>query len=104
MMVAPAFQHRRVSAYAAVFASYAERAQAEWPDGAIIDIAQEMTRLTLAIVAKTLLDAELAGEADELGQALTIGMRYTVDKFSAIMQVPSNWPTPANRRFRRARA
>lgn len=102
-LVAPAFQHRRVAAYAGVMASYAERAQTAWTEGATIDIAQEMMRLTLMIVSKVLLDAELAQEADELGEALTTAMRFTIDKFSAIVRVPSGWPTAGNRRFQQAR-
>ena len=103
-LIAPAFQHRRVAAYASIMAGYAERIQAGWRDGGTIDIAHEMMRLTLAIVSKTLFDTELGREADELGEALTVAIRYTIDKFSALAPVPSSWPTPRNRSFRRARA
>lgn len=36
-----------------------------------VDMAQEMMRLTLAIVGKTLFDADIANEASEIGEALT---------------------------------
>jgi cytochrome P450 len=103
-LIAPAFQHRHVAGYADIMAGYAERIQAGWSDGATIDIALEMMRLTLAIVSKTLFDTELGREADEIGEALTVAIRYTIDKFSALVQVPSTWPIPGNRSFRRARA
>jgi cytochrome P450 len=103
-LIAPAFQHRRVAGYASIMTDYAERTQATWRDGATIDIAQEMMRLTLAIVSKTLFDTELGGEADELGEALTVAMHYTIDRFSAVVQIPDSWPTPHKRGFQRARA
>jgi cytochrome P450 len=50
------------------------RARDRWSDGQQFDLAQEMMRLTLSIVAKTLFDAEVEGEADEIGRALTDAM------------------------------
>jgi cytochrome P450 len=42
-----------------------------WRDGEELDVAYEMMRLTLAVVAKTLFDADVDDEADEIGDALT---------------------------------
>ena len=39
--------------------------------GRALDVLQEMMRLTLAIVAKTLFSTEVDSEADEIGVALT---------------------------------
>jgi hypothetical protein len=56
-LIAPAFQPRRIVAYADCMTSYAEQIQALWANGATIDVAHEMMRLTLWIVGKTLFDA-----------------------------------------------
>lgn len=101
-LVSPAFQHRRIAGYAGLMAEYAERAQQRWADGAPIDIAREMMRLTLSIVGKTLFDAEVLSEADELGAALTIALRYVNKKTSSLLPIPMTWPTPGNWRNRRA--
>ncbi len=101
-LAAPAFQHRRIAAYAGVMADYAERAQRTWPDGATVDVAQEMMRLTLSIVGKTLFDADVLSEAEELGAALTVALTYVNDKTSTPFPAPTSWPTPSNRRNRRA--
>ena len=37
-----------------------------------LDISQEMMRLTLAIVGKTLFDADVEAEADEIREAMTL--------------------------------
>jgi cytochrome P450 len=45
--MAPAFQPRHIQRYADTMASYAERVQAEWSDGAVVDVSKEMTHLTM---------------------------------------------------------
>src|SRR5437667_10889614 len=73
-LVAPPFQHRRIASYADVMVSYSEQIQQEWANGATIDVAREMMRLTLWIVGRVLFDADVLEEAEELGKALTIAM------------------------------
>ena len=75
-LIAPAFSHRRIGAYATTMADLTERAQAALHDGAVVDVALEMMRLTLAIVGKTLFDADVAGEADDVGAAITAANHY----------------------------
>ena len=101
-LVAPAFQQRRIAAYAGVMADYAERIQRGWADGAEIDIAREMMRLTLWIVGKTLFDADVLGEAEELGLALTEAMQHFNRLLS--LPIPPTWPLPRNRRAMAAAA
>jgi cytochrome P450 len=77
----------------------------EWKAGEQRDIAREMMRLTLRIVAKTLFDADVRGEMDEIGSALTTALEL----FSATMTLPfydliEKLPLPQNQRFRSARA
>ncbi|MGA9772676.1 MAG: cytochrome P450 [Blastocatellia bacterium] len=99
----PAFHHRRINAYATVMAEYTERAQSRWQSGETLDISQEMMRLTLAIVGKTLFDADVESEAGEIGQALTDIMKL----FDRIT-MPFTWlleklPLPSNYRFAKAK-
>src|SRR5438094_573256 len=101
-LVAPAFQHRRIAEYADVMVNCSEQIQKEWANGATIDIAREMMRLTLWIVGKVLFDADVLKEADELGKALTIGMHRFNSEMSALVHIPVTWPTPGNRRFQKA--
>jgi cytochrome P450 len=99
-LVAPAFQHRRIAGYAAVIADYAERTQAAWAGGQAIEVAREMMRLTLWIIGKTLFDADVAGEARELGGALTNLLHHAIGQLGALVPIPPSWPTPRNRRAR----
>ncbi|WP_204267065.1 hypothetical protein, partial [Klebsiella aerogenes] len=45
---------------------------------------KEMMRLTLRVVAKTLFDAEVKNESDEIGAALTT----VIELYSAVMTLP----------------
>src|SRR6185436_10561047 len=65
----PAFHRQRIAGYGATMVEYAERACGEWREGETRDIARDMMRLTLAIAGKTLFDADVESEADEIGAA-----------------------------------
>ena len=66
--------------------------------GSTIDVSREMMRLTLWIVGKTLFDADVLGEAEELGHALETTLRSFNNQLSAFVPLPPTWPTPGNRR------
>ena len=51
-MMQPAFHRQRIAEYGRVMASEAERATRWWQNGETVDVADEMMRLTLAIVGK----------------------------------------------------
>ena len=98
--MAPAFTHRRIGAYAGTMAELAERAQAALADGGASTSPTEMMRLTLAIVGKTLFDADVADEADEVGAAMTAALR---GGHARCRRLPSCWvPTRATASARRA--
>src|SRR5215210_7927449 len=66
-LVQPAFHRQRIAAYGAVMSDYAGQAQQRWEDGATLDIAEEMMRLTLRIVAKCLFDTEVEAQYKVIG-------------------------------------
>jgi cytochrome P450 len=74
-LMAPALAYKRIAAYADTMAAYAERAQGTWSDGAQVDIQAEMMRLTLDIVSKTLLDADVGTQADAVASAVSVLVR-----------------------------
>src|SRR5216683_3119209 len=58
-LVQPAFHHERLNAYGKVMSQYAARVRDRWRDGGALDVHNEMTELTLAIVGKALFDTDL---------------------------------------------
>ncbi|MBC8162046.1 MAG: cytochrome P450, partial [Roseiflexaceae bacterium] len=69
-LVQPAFHRQRIASYAATMVEYAAQTRQRWQHGATIDLDHEMTQLTLAIVGKTLFDAEVGSEAAQIGTAM----------------------------------
>lgn len=100
----PAFHRKRIESYGALMSEYAARTSERWHDGETLDIAHEMMRLTLAIVGKTLFDADVEADAEEIGRALT----EIMELFNMLMLPFSEYleklPLPQTRRFERARA
>ena len=97
----PAFHRARVASYGETMVGYAERLVGEWSDGETRNICDEMMRLTLQIVAKTLFDAELDREAKEIGKALEAIVALN-SNFRRLVMTPSWWPSPTNLRAIRA--
>jgi cytochrome P450 len=61
-----------------------------------------MMRLTLAIAAKTLFDAEVDDDASAVGTALRVLQENFLVRFNSLVPVPMWVPTPTNLRLRRA--
>jgi cytochrome P450 len=99
----PAFHRTRINAYGQVMASYAHRRAAQWRDGAVLDVSREMAAYTLAVVGKTLFDADIEAEAHEIGEALSAAIaafNLTVLPYGELLL---HLPLPASRRFVRGR-
>src|SRR5215216_1660851 len=47
-----------------------------WKEGSVLDIHQEMTRLTLEIISKSVLGYDIKPEDDEIGDSLLTCMKY----------------------------
>jgi cytochrome P450 len=102
-MVQPAFHRDRLGGYAAVMSDYALRLRERWKAGTTLDISEEMMRLTLSVVGKTLFSADVESEAPEIGESLT-----TVLKMFRMLMMPfseylEKLPLPSIRRFEKAR-
>ena len=102
-LVQPVFHRDRLARYAQDMVSCAEQTARSWATGAEVDIHREMTRLTLAIVGRTLFSANVTSEADEIGHSMT----EILSLFDTLLLPFSEWiqklPIPPVRRFEKAR-
>jgi cytochrome P450 len=103
-LMQPAFHRDRIASYASTMTEYAGRVWNLWADGVTIDAAQEMTRLTLAVVGKTLFDADVESQAREVGAALTSVMESFWMLMLPFVDVLERLPIPGFRRIQAARA
>jgi cytochrome P450 len=98
----PAFHRQRVAQYGTVMTDYASRLSQEWQDGDSVDAAAAMMRVTLAIAAKTLFDADVESDAVAIGRAISelleLSPRFSLP-FAAVL---ARLPLPSSRRLRQA--
>ncbi len=95
----PAFHRQRIAAYASTMVSATERLIAGWQPNDIRDIHQEMMRLTLDIVVRTLFAATLDEDTRPIEHALEVLMHELARRIGSPFQIPLRIPTPGNRRF-----
>ncbi len=101
-LIQPAFHRGRIAGYAQVMA---EKARA-WSDGQQagreIDLAVEMNRLTLAVVAATLFGSEVEAEATDIAESLTVIIENFNRMLLPFWKFMRRFPTRANLRLRAA--
>jgi cytochrome P450 len=95
----PAFHRVRIASYAATMVEYTQRMLDGWRGGEERDAHQEMMRLTLQIVGKTLFDADVERDAQEVGESLELLLEIGAN-FRRTIFVPHWLPTPANLRVK----
>jgi cytochrome P450 len=96
----PAFHRARIASYAATMVEYTQRMLEGWRGGEERDAHQEMMRLTLQIVGKTLFDADMERDAQEVGKSLELLLEIGAN-FRRTIFVPHWLPTPTNLRVKR---
>ncbi|HJX95032.1 MAG TPA: cytochrome P450 [Candidatus Acidoferrum sp.] len=97
----PAFHRARIASYASTMVEYTKRLLHDWQNGEERDIHKEMMRLTLQIVGKTLFDADVERDAQEVGKSLELLLELGAN-FRRTIFIPHWLPTPTNLRQERA--
>jgi cytochrome P450 len=100
-LAAPAFHPDRIASYGTVMADYADRLASSWKDGEVRDVHRDMMRVTMEIVSKTLFDAEVAEELDEISRSFDLVIREIAKRFRRPIKIADWIPTPGNVRYMR---
>jgi cytochrome P450 len=103
-LVLPAFHRQRIASYGSIMVEHALRTADRWRNGETLDLSHEMTRLTLGIVAKTLFDADVENEADEIGAAMTTILQMFNIMMFPFAELLEKLPLPMIRRYEKMRA
>lgn len=102
-MIQPAFHRQRIAEYVKAMVEYADQIREKWQDGETRDIDKEMMHLTLQIVGKTLFNADVENDADEVGRAMTNLIElfnYLLLPFSELLE---KLPIPQAKKFNNAK-
>jgi len=101
----PAFHRQRLAGFATTMTDATRVMLDRWEgvarDGGTLDVAAEMTRLTLGIVGRTLFSRNLDDAADEVGRTLGEVLARMNERAMRFLPSPLWWPTPSNRRLAR---
>lgn len=98
-LMAPAFRQQQSARAADAIVGYATGLLEHWREGEERDIRDDMTRLTLEIVAKVLFDIELGGGTEQIAHAVDRGIAEVATRFKRGFVVPDWIPTAGNRRY-----
>jgi cytochrome P450 len=86
-LMAPLFQDAQLVHYASSMVECAERAMSTWRDGGEVDVAREMTRITMSVAGRTLFDADTFSDADEIGAALTVALTWASEGAASVTPI-----------------
>ncbi len=106
-LMQPQFHHRRIAGYAEIMTDFTRRHEGGWQDGARVDLAGEMSELTLHIVVKTLFDLELADTVRRIGAAFEFSNNYIKTRDNqppGLRRLFHRLPLPLSQRFKRGLA
>ncbi len=101
-LVQPAFHHNRIAAYANTMVNYTDDMLHQWQNGKQISMLNEMMHLTMRIVGKTLFDTDVTNDADNIGEAISVGIEAMSKRLARPLQLLEKLPTETNRKRREA--
>jgi cytochrome P450 len=101
-LIQPAFGKKQLAGYAAVMADATDRLLASWQEGQERDLAEEMSRLTMEVAARTLFGGGVEEEAKAVERALRVLQERFLARSTSLLRFPWWVPTPGNLRLRRA--
>jgi cytochrome P450 len=106
-LMAPFFTPRAVEHYLPLFVSDTEAMIDRWTNlaaqGQPIELGDEMMLLTAAVILHTMFSTESSDDMLEIKQAVETMIRYVASGQQSPIQLPRWMPTPANRRYFKAR-
>jgi cytochrome P450 len=101
-LIQPAFHRGRIGGYAQIMAEKARQWTEARRPGEEIDLAVEMNRLTLAVVAATLFGSDVDAEAGDIAKSLTVVIENFNRMLLPFWGILRRLPTRANLHLRKA--
>jgi cytochrome P450 len=106
-LIQPAFHRQRLASLGTLMTEATERRLATWDaparDGRPIDVASEMMRLTLDIIARSMFSVDVSGSLEEVERAVGISLADIIRRINSVIDFPRWVPTSNNRKFLGAR-
>jgi cytochrome P450 len=101
-LIQPVFRKSRIETYAGQMAEISLRMREQWQSGSVIDVAEEMMKLTMLIAAQALFDHDIEEDVQEVSHNLNILLEYFTRLSSPFLKLSLWLPLPSSLRFRKA--
>jgi cytochrome P450 len=99
----PLFTRKHVRDFAVHMSTEAQLAAERAVGAGRVELDPLTRRLTLQVLGRSVLGQDLGPRAEAMAGDFATLLQYFTDRGIAPVRVPASWPTPANRRFVRAR-
>ncbi len=99
-LIQPGFHFRKIQAFSETMVEYTNELVSEWQDGDVRDFSEDMHRLTMHIVLKTLFDtnaSDMKQDASVIAKAILTMQEITIQRFRMPFQIPDSIPIKSNR-------
>ncbi|NLY95786.1 MAG: cytochrome P450 [Myxococcales bacterium] len=97
-LIKPGFHRQRIDAYAPAMVEAAHEKLAQYRDGEIRDVREDINAIALAIVGKTLFGADMSDATSTVYQAMHNVSEMLVEHINLPLPTPRWWPSRGNRR------
>lgn len=105
-LIQPAFHKRKLEELAGMMVKEAQRTADKFQQyadtGNAVDLAPEMTELTLEVISKAIFSDGVEDKADMVGKQISLLNQYAIDKVNNPFRLPTVIPTPFNVKERRS--
>lgn len=101
-LMQPAFQRERIADYGRMMTTCSQALMTHWRDGEELDATEEMSKLTLEIVARSLFTTEAGDKAATIAHELEIVLKMLNQLVMPWGPLLLDLPLPASRRYRAA--
>lgn len=98
--IQPAFHRDQIKTYAEIMHDFSMEMVYRWRQQKEIELAGEMTNVTLRIISKTMLDIELDNEGQTVEQHLPFALKFMVNRITSPLATPLWIPTADNQKFK----
>ncbi len=93
-LIQPAFHHKRIMSYAETMVEHTLAHMKSWKEGETRQMDRDLMGMTLTIVNKTLLDADVSEETERIGEMVNKILEAANAGLNAIVAAPKWMPTP----------
>ncbi len=102
-LMSHAFTPKRIADYAGAMVRVADQGLRGWKDGEVINLHQEMSRVTMEVVSDVLFGASIdRGDVESVREAMEVINEFFANSPEAVLKLPEWVPTPRNRAMTQA--